>query len=262
MQELSRDIVTKVRKIKTNGKPTSVRGAISTADNTFEGHRNSYTTGSGDKKQVILAGKQNNSEDIDISWLKAASDSYKISEDINDYVLVDIPIVTPEIPNRNMQSFPQAEVSYFDPILGRLIYRTFVGKPTHRDHVNENPLKAKGVHFDSSLEYVKKYDIWKIKVLCGFDRTKDADLVNTILTNKRRGIPSGYSMGALVQSFLCSICGQVEQINKKCEHLNLGKGSIIDGYLVYQQCLNVNFIETSFVDDPADPTAISNEVFV
>jgi len=81
-------------------------------------------------------------------------------------------------------------------------------------------------------------------LLCGYDRTKDPDLVKDILNKKR----IGYSMGALVNLFKCSICGK----DQECKCL---KGNIVKGKLVYQQCCDVNFIECSSVEDPADVTA-------
>jgi hypothetical protein len=40
----------------------------------------------------------------------------------------------------------------------------------------------------------------------------------------------------------------------------MGKGSVVDGRLVYQLCAGVQYFEQSSVEDPADPTALSDSV--
>jgi len=209
----------------------------------------------------VFAGSSLHASDIDTSWLEAASESYRISADPRDYVLVDIPIVTVDFPNRNMQAFPYEEMSYFDPLYGKLVYQTFDHKPCHQDHDNKDPLKAKGVIFDATLQRVPAYNTWKARILAGWDRTKDNWLVDQILTKKR----TGYSMGALVENFVCSTCGAIDTNVRKCrcmdERHGGGKGSVsADGHLRYQLCVGVNFIENSSVDDPADITADTESI--
>lgn len=258
-------------RISPNTKPTVITSdTAAPALTTYEGFRSQYSKSN---KTLIVGGGVLENSNIDISWLKAASDTYNVSDDPRDYVLVDVPIVTVDIPNRNMQAFPYEEVTYFDPMLGRMVYQTFSGKACHINHDNQDPLKAKGVHFDAALEYVPGYDIWKIRVLTGWDRTKDPHLVNAILSGKR----PGFSMGAVCSAFVCSICGVIDTNINPCRHLATyqggGKGSLWDSknnnrltnnvafgkaeetLLAYQLCLGVNYFETSSVDDPADPTA-------
>jgi hypothetical protein len=241
-------------------EPYIVHGSVVQAAAPIEARNKSYThSRPGGVTASILSGTQlsaNFKRDIDVSWLGAAADTYHISGDINDYVIIDIPSVTVDIPNRNLQAFPYEEVSYFDNMQGSLVYQTFVGRPCHVDHQNSNPIEAKGVHFDSALQFVPAYNVWKIRTLAGFDRTKDAKLTGDILSGRR----NGYSMGALVQNFVCSNCGQVEVIKKPCRCMAMGKGSIVDGRLVYQLCAGVQFFEQSSVEDPADPTALSDSV--
>jgi len=218
-------------------QPTLVTGSVAEAISTFETFRKSkknslYVTASGYGKHLV-----------DVSWLKAAAPTYEISDDIRDYVIPVVPIVTSDIPNRNMQGFTFKELSKFDWLKGLMIYRSFVGKMTAMEHVNDSPLCSKGIIFDASLHYVPRYDLWKTILLCGYDRTKDPNLANDILKGKRRG----YSMGALVDTFECSVCGR--------EQCNCVKGSIVHGTLVYSQCIGVNFIEASSVESPADVTA-------
>jgi hypothetical protein len=200
--------ITQARNARNPQGRQFVTGAVTKADTIVEAFRHRH-----DRRKsrieiprmpsVIIAGASLENSDIDVSWLAAASDSYQISADPRDYILTDIPIVTVDIPNRNMQGFPYEEVSYFDPLYGQLIYQTFSRKPTHQDHENKDPLKAKGVIFDSSLQYVPAYNVWKIRILAGWDRTKDHNLVNAILRKQR----TGYSMGALVENFVPLVAG-------------------------------------------------------
>jgi len=210
-------------------------------------------------RKVVLSGRDVGFQtDIDISWLPLAADTYDISPDIRDYIIVPVPLVTSDIPNRNLQAFTFDELTYFDPMMGMSGYRTFVGKPTFVDHNNSDPLQAKGINLDASITAIPKYNVWKVNVLSAFDRTKDSTLCRDIVNGERRA----YSMGCLVSFFECSICGHrsKKQNASECEHMALGKGSIIDGKLVYEICRGINFIENSSLtgNDPADVTAFSS----
>lgn len=242
------------RSCRNPNGPTFVKGAVATSNHVIEAFRFQHHRR---EHRLVLAGESLLNSDIDVSWLPAASETYAISADPRDYVLTDIPIVTVDIPNRNLQAFPYEEVSYFDPLQGRMVYQTFEGRPCHQDHDNKDPLKAKGVIFDSALQYVPAYNIWKIRILAGWDRTKDPWLVRQIVTKKR----TGYSMGALVEQFVCAVCGAIDTNVRKCPCMRKGKGAVIDGRLVYQQCVGSQYIENSSVDDPADITAESDYLF-
>jgi len=219
-------------------RPALITGNVANAIDMFETFRESK------RSNLIVASNALSKRTVDVSWLKAAAPVYKISDDIRDYIVPIVPIVTSDIPNRNLQAFNFTELSKFDWLKGQMVYQSFIGKMTSADHINNNPVYAKGVIFDASLHYIPKYNIWKVILLCGYDRTKDPDLVKDILNKKR----IGYSMGALVNLFKCSICGK----DQECKCL---KGNIVKGKLVYQQCCDVNFIECSSVEDPADVTA-------
>lgn len=236
------------------------------------------TEGKGKDKRKVLtavfatrtAGGSINRSPVDISWLRGAGDTYKISADIRDYVFVNIPIVTASIPNRNMDAFQYDELTHFSPILGRFVYKTFIGKPTHLNHKNQDPTKAKGVHFDATLREYKVYPgragyksentaarkLWKVRVMAGFCRQKDEDVANSILQRRR----TGYSMGALIDYAECSVpyCNKVTTPTP-CEHTRGGKGKLTrDGYLIYDKVRGVNFFETSVLDEePADPDAFA-----
>jgi hypothetical protein len=204
-----------------------------------------------DKKKTIA---NINGATIDYSWLKGASETYHISPDIRDYVIQEVPIVTVGFPNRNLHSFPFDEVSYFDPRFGQFVYKTFVGKPTFADHNNKNFVEAKGVHFDSSLRYVPAWDVWKIYVLLGYDRTKDTVLARQIEKGTRRS----YSMGSWVSYFLNSITGQ---LSNGSQPLKYPKGSVHNGVLSYDNCSGCEYFETSSVVGPADVTAESHQLW-
>lgn len=245
------------RSHKNPNGPHRVFGRTVKADRVIEAFRYQHDK---DRKNLVVAGESLINSNIDVSWLDAASESYGISGDPRDYILVDIPIVTVDIPNRNLQAFPYEEVSYFDPLYGQMVYQTFNRKPCHIDHENKDPLKAKGVIFDSALEYVPAYNVWKIRILSGWDRTKDPWLAEQIVRKKR----TGYSMGALVENFVCSACGKIDTNIRKCQCMMKGGGPgyvMSDGTLVYQQCVGANFIENSSVDDPADITAETDAIW-
>lgn len=224
----------------------------------FEGHRcTTYKEPNTGKLRMASADILNKTRSLDISWLPIAAEEYNISPDIHDYVINEIPIVAVDLPNRNMDAFPFDEVSSFNSELGRLVYATFIGKPTHRDHDNRDPRKARGVHFDAQLEKIGANGLYKITVLAGWDRTKDPELVKQILN----GIRSGFSMGALVGYTQCSYPGcEATSTNGRiaCNHMQYGKGKgrIINGHVIYERCYKVNFIETSSVEDAAQYDAI------
>jgi len=236
-------------------------GEVTKSNRVFEGKRLEHTRDIKTGK-VHVAGPDifNKTKSIDISWLPIAAETYNISKDIRDYVITEIPIVTVDVPNRNLDAFPFEEVSSFNAEVGRLVYSTFIGKPTFRDHDNRDNRKARGVHFDSSLERVAD-NLYKIVVLAGWDRTKDPELVNSILSGQR----NQYSMGALVGYTMCSYpgCGETSTSGRiACTHHQGGKGrgKVINGHVIYELCRKCTYIETSVVNDAADPTAIGRWV--
>lgn len=231
-----------------------VGGSFSTPSRTVElyNHRDNIIK---HKDKLVIADQNTfGKELIDISWLEGAAEVYNLSKDPKDYVIADIPILTIDFPNRNSQAFPLEEVAYFDPLYGMFVYKTFVGKPTYINHDNKVPQKARGIHFDSSLQYVPEWDVWKVRVLTGWDRTKDPQTANAILNNKK----SGFSMGSYVNSFLCSICGRLHSNSQPCSCIKMGRGSLVKGKICYQICIGACFFETSFVADPADISAEGN----
>lgn len=240
-------------------KSTIVTGEIIHSNLVNELHKNIKHKNK-NNTYISVAGVEKN---LDTSWLQFAKETYKISEDLNDYVIVDVPIVTANVPNRNLHCFPLEELTYFDPLLGKLVYETFIGSATFMDHNNEVSKDAKGVILDSSMKYNTAFDLWQVWVLLGFDRSKDSVLTEDILTKRR----TAYSMGALVDLFKCSSCGtpySYGDLNEKTHSClsNPGKGNVDpNNVLIYENCIGTNFFETSSVIDPADINAEGNNIW-
>lgn len=240
--------------------PMRIIGEIVASDYHLDTHKQAEVLAH--EGQKVLAGDSLQwGRDIDIGFLHGAASSYDISPDVKDYVIVSIPIVTADIPNRNLQAFPFEECTYFDPYFGKFVYSTFVGKPTYVDHANDKPLQAKGVVFDAFMEKIPEWDIYKIHTLVGYCRQKDPILTKSI----RSGDRNSYSMGALVSKFVCSVCSG---INCNCGNKYRSEAFLVKGdnrldkpKLVYSQCVGTNFFECSSVGIPADPTAWSDSVW-
>jgi len=196
---------------------------------------------------------------LDISWLPFASQAYHTSPNIADYVLVDVPIVVATYPNRNMDAFSYKQLTTYRPIIGRIAYQTFIGKPVHQDHDNQYPERAKGVILDATL--VPFRGKWHVKILKGFDRSKDARLAG--LVQKKNRI--GHSMGSLVEQTECSLpwCRFHSDGRITCDDIKngAGKGTIIRSHLVYENMMDFYYVESSSVEDPAYPIAISENIW-
>lgn len=197
--------------------------------------------------------------EVDISWLPFCAEKYQISPEIGDYVLVDVPIVVADYPNRNMDAFPYKELTDWRTAIGRTAYQTFVGKPVHQDHDNQVDERAKGVILDAT--FVEFRGRPHVKILKAFCRQKDPRLAN--LVQQRHRI--GHSMGALVERTECSYpkCRFISDGRVTCDHIKkgAGKGDIIHGHLIYEKMLDFYYIESSSVEDPAYVRAITDNVF-
>ena len=238
-----------------------VKGSIVRPQFQVEAYKNTEVLKHNGKTKTIVHATNYPKLEMDLDFLPAAAESYHISPKYEDYVIVALPIVSVGIPNRNLQCFPLEEVTHFDPMYGMLVYETFKRKCCFTNHNNTDPTQAKGIHADASMQYIPKYDIWKICVLTMWDRSKDEQLVNDIISRKR----NGYSMGATVNNFLCSVCGKIDNMDAhSCEHAqNLGSVWGDKKRLAMQLCTGVCYFETSNLDnDPADPTAYSDDVYV
>lgn len=206
---------------------------------------------------------------LDTSWLPFAAKTYKISADLNDYVIVNIPICPSDIPNRNGIGFPLAElIAYQPPPIARLTYKAWTGCPVHLEHDNEDHEKAIGVIFDTSLRVMKGYGKDKHYVvygLIGIDKKKDPETAAKFAS----GAMNTGSMGALADYFTCSVCGHRATDNQftNCAHIRSTKEvnwriMDVDGRKVVA-FLNAHVlspIEYSCVADPAWATCLTEMV--
>lgn len=196
---------------------------------------------------------------IDVSWLPAAAEQYRISADIRDYVIAEVPIVEGDVPNRNMDCFLTSRLVDFNPKFGLQSFKTFIGKPVFYEHQHDDNAKAKGVILDSSMREVGGR--WFVNILKAFDRTKDSKLAEDVLTGRRRG----HSMSAWTSYMDCSVCGHRWDTSypQACDHMKgpaharvqgrfLGKGTVLNGQLVYDAVYQYSFFESSSVGDPAN----------
>jgi hypothetical protein len=199
---------------------------------------------------------------VDVSWLPAAAEQYCISADVRDYVIAEVPIVEGDVPNRNMDCFLTSRLVEFVPKFGVQAFRTFIGKPVFYEHQHDDNTKAKGVILDASMREVNGR--WFVNILKAFDRTKDKQLAEDVLSGKRRG----HSMSAWTSFMDCSICGHRWDTSypTACDHMKgpafsrvqgrfLGKGQVFNGQLCYDAVYNFHYFESSSVGDPAAWTA-------
>lgn len=238
-----------------------VKGSVVTADYQYPTHNNLEVLKSGHRRKFHIQATNHPAVDLDLDWLPAASETYCISPNPADYVIVAMPIVTVDVPNRNLQSFSREEMAHFASDVGMLVFQTFNRKCCFEGHDNQDPRKAKGVIVDSSMVYLPKYDLWKIQLLTMWDRTKDSKLVQGILDRTK----DGYSMGASVMKFSCSVCGREDTMDaRRCDHMKqMGSTWGAERRLSSQLCQGTCFFEASNVGKtPADPTAFSDDVFV
>lgn len=226
---------------------------VHNADRTWTGHRLKTDRDRRGRQVMVTAGTIPGKDVLDTSWLKAASEVYDISPNIQDYVFAEVPGCQADLPNRNLDNFPYQELTKFRPILGQLTYKSFIGKLTSHNHCNQDPKQARGVIFDASMQKINGY--WYVKTLTGWCLQKDPKLAKRILKNK----DEGYSMACLIEAARCSVCGYLAKGNITCRHVNggTGKGSLWNGdQLVYEDMININFWEMSHVDDRADFDAV------
>jgi len=237
---------------------------------------------------------QNDSK-INISAsLKEVASRYDISDNPNDYIYEAVRAVTAEVPNENGDAFPKEELLRFDHRLAKAIYQTFILKPHHINHRTDNPKTARGVILDASYNDISeplsecpscatktastenrdKSGIHCIK--CGtIVKDEFVELLLAIDTKKdptfAKGVKSGalnsLSMGCEAGYTDCSICdNRAKTVAQFCTHIRSGNKKKMyktaSGMrMSYEKCGDVVFTEISRVDQPADPTALSKEVF-
>ena len=192
------------------------------------------------------------------SWLPYASESLNISPRIEDYIMVPVVIMPSDLPNRNGFGFPMEELTRWNTDSGRIAYQTFTGKPTHEEHDNKDPGRAKGVNFSTAFRPITgcKGKLYKLITLCGFDRTRDPHLVNEILSGRR----NSYSMGAYCKDYRCSVSGNLHSQGGS-PYFQLGKwrAPVINGKLAFYEAVDPVGFEVSSVAVPAYSSAVNNK---
>jgi len=157
---------------------------------------------------------------IDTSWLPWAARTYCISPNLEDYVVKNMPLCPADLPNRNGIGFALDELlRYQPPPIARQVYRAWTGCPVHYEHDNEDHTKALGVIFDTSLRKIRTHGndkLYMVHGLVGVDKKKYPEHARRMLD----GSLSTGSMGALADSFSCSVCGK--EVNTKNSFLNCG----------------------------------------
>jgi hypothetical protein len=176
------------------------------------------------------------------TWLPFASKTYKISPNLEDYLIVKTIICPSEIPNRNGIAFPVSElVKFSPPPTNRMVYKAWTGCPVHEEHDNEVHEKAYGVIFDTSLHKIENYGggkIWKVVGLIGIDKTKNPDIAQQILN----GEINTYSMGCEATYFTCSYCGTQCTSKSWCNHIRSTKEVNWTNYKDYDGSSHLAFL--------------------
>lgn len=174
--------------------------------------------------------------------------------------------------NRNHDGWPSSELAK--------AYKTFIGRPIFVDHNNDDHKRTRGVIVDSRLHVEDdKYSsidpyyenapenhkppTW-IELLLEVDSKTFPKLAKAI----KNGDIDAVSMGANIQLSICSVCGHEAKTPKEyCSHIS-SKGAEFEiesssGEKIrkrsFEDCVDINFFEISFVFDPADPTALISE---
>jgi len=183
--------------------------------------------------------------------LRAIANIYNLSDNIDDYVFPVLRAVTADIPNDNGDRFTHQELTRFSPKHRCQVYETFRFDPYHVEHAASDPKTARG--FLPDVRY--NTDNHKDKhILCvaAIDTKKDPVLAEGILTGKL----TDCSMGCVCEAVRCSACHHVAYNDDDlCDHLRFHMMATINGQLVFEDCLGVEFVELSQVSQGADRKA-------
>jgi hypothetical protein len=159
--------------------------------------------------------------------------------------------------NKNFDGFPSAEL--------QKAAHTFKGRPVFVNHNNHDPERTRGVILAS--QYHGLAEDPHITILPEVDALTFPDLAGDIINGKMDSV----SMGCDVDNSTCSYCGNVARTAEEfCDHILNNKGQELTKLengrpkriLVFEICRGLNFFEISFVFDPADETAVMQEVVV
>jgi len=183
--------------------------------------------------------------------LRAVSKVYNISENINDYIFPVPRAVSGDQVNNNGDNFQHEELTRFSPNHRCMVYQTFRNDPLHIEHAATNPKTARGYIPDAHYVTSDEKDRHVLTVVA-LDTKKDPPLAEGMLS----GEVDKFSMGCICDQVRCSICNHTANSDRDlCDHLKWYKMAKIDGKLVYEDCLGVEYQELSVVGNPADPKA-------
>lgn len=208
---------------------------------------------------------------MDLGWLPFAAKTYCISPHIESYVVIPSPICPAILPNRNGIAFPLQElIRYQPPPIARQVYKAWAGCPVHLEHDNEDHTKAYGVVLDAMMTKILGYgnnQYWKVMGLSAVDKDKYPEIAQELLD----GTIQTFSMGALADTFSCSVCGAEVHGKKEkyrnCPHVT-HSGDVNFSLVNYQGQRRLAFlnahglspIEYSIVRDPAWVVASSDQI--
>lgn len=203
--------------------------------------------------------------------LPAIADAYQISSNPLDYIFRPVVAIVSDIPNRNGVGFPLSTLTAWNPQRGCLTYATWKGMPMFEEHGKYHPdpdnpdhRLALGVIADVALKPLRGWGgnrLWKVLMLAAIDLTSGHKLVDKDLPRKvNTGEINTYSMGALVNSYICSVCGS--QVGR-CTHIDESSPvafNPVNRSIAYRLCVGVEGVELSVVADPAVAIASSDYV--
>jgi len=207
--------------------------------------------------------------------LDVVADTYRISRNPDDYLLVPARAVSADRFNANRDGFAEDELLRFDPELGRRVYQSFDLKPHFVNHQSGNNAVARGcvidVHYNNvnDADDIIKQSVYQdsakdiqtdnfVELLLAVDMTKDPALA----AGYKSGVVKEFSMGADVSSTVCNVCGN-EAFSEfqfcACVKSKFSgrKYQLNDGRSVEaaEWCNGTRYAEISAVDDPADKSA-------
>lgn len=211
--------------------------------------------------------------------LDVVADTYHISRNPDDYLLVPARAVSADRFNANRDGFAEDELLRFDPELGRRVYQSFDLKPHFVNHQSSNMSVARGcvldVHYNNlnPADDIVKHAVYNdcakdvntdnfVELLIAVDMTKDP----TLAQGYKSGAVKEFSMGADVTSTVCSVCGNeafsefqfcpcVKSKFSGKQH-RLPDGRVVEAG---EWCKGTKYAEISAVDDPADKSAAIQE---
>jgi hypothetical protein len=222
-----------------------------------------------------------NKQSSDLSFslgerLEHVADTYRISRDPSDYLLIPARANSVGRLNANLDGWTWDEIKAFRPELGCLTYETYRNKPHFVEHNAAHPEVSRGflldahINADNDASPEDQEEVFKtigtypakdvfVETLIAVDTTKDKALAAAY----KNGSVSTFSMGADVEATQCNVCGNVASTTFQfCDHVRnkfqKREYQMPDGSyrLGGELCIGTVYQELSAVADPADKTAV------